>query len=241
MKLTIRKLALLFIPILGMVTGAFLINPGPPLSVSEAAGSHFYAQAKKNGTYYGVWATIETADPKIREVYFSYASVNIINGTKWVETGWVKSSTSGCVPKFSWAIQPGTANIIDSPRPSVGVAYQYQITRNSPGSWKIRIMNTGGLVLWQTDVTNTGLNSGAEIQAVGEVDSANKKNDMGVSGLLSLKWRDSASIWYNWNGWALGVVNNPPYSVVGVTGDPNNNVQVRGNQGTSVPPGAPCP
>jgi hypothetical protein len=63
---------------------------------------HFYAQGIRQGSnYYGVWANITTADPKIREVLFSYASINIISSDgHWIEVGWIKSPIRGCVPKF---------------------------------------------------------------------------------------------------------------------------------------------
>ena len=204
--------------------------------------THFYAQATKYGTFYGVWATIETADPVIREPLFSYSSINIIdNSGKWVETGWIKSSASGCVPKFSWAIQPGIANIIPSPLPTIGVAYQYMIEKISDGNWRIQIMTIDGFVIVSVYIPNPGMNSGIDIQAVGEVDSISKQNDMGVSGILSLKWRDINQIWHYWNGWNFGVRDYPPYSIVGVQPDPNNNVQVSGNNGNPIPPYAPCP
>jgi|WetSurMetagenome_2_1015567.scaffolds.fasta_scaffold453410_1 hypothetical protein len=88
-----------------------------------APQTNFHAQTIKNGEFYGVWATIDTATPVIRESGFSYASINIISGAQWVETGWSRSSIHGCIPKFLWAIQPGYGNYIDSPLPTVGTAY----------------------------------------------------------------------------------------------------------------------
>ncbi len=64
---------------------------------------------------------------------------------------------------------------------------------------------------------------------------------MGISGLLSLKWKYSISQWTYWNGWNSGVVDHPPYSIVGIPPDANNNVQISGNNGNPIPPGAPCP
>ncbi len=211
------------------------------LPIVFTSRTHFYAQAQKDGEFYGVWATIETADPAIREPIFSYASINIVAPTgQWVETGWIKSPISGCVPKFSWAINPGVANIIDTPRPTIGVPYQYMIEKISDGNWRLRIMETNGIVIVQEDISNVGMDSGSIIQAVGEVDSVGKLNDMGVSGLVSLKWK-SQSTWFYWGGWNLGVQDYPPYRIVGVTADPNNNVQISGNNGNPVPPDAPCP
>ncbi|GEM_PF-5290952 len=213
-------------------------------------GGNRHAQAYKNGTFYGVEGIIETADPKIREpgaggcAPFSYASINIINtnsGIKWIETGWTKSPASGCVPKFTWAIQPGVANFINDVQPTVGVAYKYRIVKVSDGQWRLRIFTTGGLLLKTVDISNPGLNSGTMLQAVGEVHSPNSQQDMGVSGITSLKWRKSDGTWRPWNGWTKGVEDNPPYHVVAVPSDPNNAVQVYGNNGNPVPPGAPCP
>ncbi len=39
--------------------------------------TRYYAQVYKQGEFYGVWATIDTPDPAIRELLFSYASINI--------------------------------------------------------------------------------------------------------------------------------------------------------------------
>lgn len=204
--------------------------------------SHYYAQVIKSGTFYGVWATIETANPAIREPFFSYGSINILdNYGRWVETGWIKGTFTECVPKFTWAIQPGNVNIITSPLPTVGVAYQYLIYKISNGNWGLNIMRTDGTVIKSVNIYNPGMNYGSSLQAVGEVDSVSKINDMGISGILSLKWRDSNSQWFYWNGWIYGVIDNPPYNIIGVGPNPYNNVQIYGNNGNPIPPGAPCP
>lgn len=215
----------------------------PLLSKSENSNTHFYAQADKQGTFYGVWGNIETADPVIREPLFSYVSINITGPDgNWIETGWIKASISGCIPKFSWATQEGdgTAHIIDTPLPSVGVTYQYIIERISPGNWKLWINRTDGVVLLTVEIPNAGFVYGDRIQALGEVDSATRSNDMGVSGILSLLWMDIASYWHGWDGWQYGVVDSP-YHVVGAPPDETNNVQVYGNNGNPTPPDAPCP
>jgi len=215
----------------------------PIVYTPENTMTHYYAQVNKQGTFYGVWGIIETADPVIREPKFSYSSINIIGPSgQWIETGWIKSSTSGCIPKFSWATQEGNgqAQIIENPLPTVGVSYGYILQRTSPGYWKLWITRTDGVVIVNVDILNTGFNFGDQIQALGEVDSPTRLNDMGVSGLKSLLWKDISSSWYSWNGWQNGIVDSP-YQIVGIPPDINNNVQVYGNNGNPIPPSAPCP
>jgi hypothetical protein len=81
---------------------------------------------------------------------------------------------------------------------------------------------------------------GSIIQAVGEVDSPNKLNDMGIAGVLSLKYKRADGIWIAWNGWDQAVIDSP-YRVVGVPPDSNNNIQISGNNGNPIPTDAPCP
>ncbi len=64
--------------------------------------------------------------------------------------------------------------------------------------------------------------------------------NMGVSGLLSLKWMDINGQWHPWNGPSSQHVDQP-YNLFPVAPDTNNNIQVSGNNGNPVPPGAPCP
>ncbi len=84
------------------------------------------------------------------------------------------------------------------------------------------------------------MNSGSIIQASGEVQSIRKMNDMGVAGILSLKWKGQNN-WFYWGGWDLGVLDTLPYNIVGVSPDTNNNVQVFGNNGNPIPTDALCP
>lgn len=204
---------------------------------------HFYVQGINLGnTYYGVWANITTADPKIREELFSYASINIRSiNNMWIEAGWIKSPIYGCVPKFLWATQPGIGNPITSPQPVVGHAYGYMIYRVSPGNWKIKILNMSGYVLVEIDVSNPGMDYGLELQGTGEVHSVRKWNDMGVSNISSLLWRRFDGVWQSWGSWSEGIVDDPPYSINGIQYDPNAYIQVSGNQGNPIPTDAPCP
>jgi hypothetical protein len=115
------------------------------------------------------------------------------------------------------------------------------IEKVSDGNWLLRIMNTNGVVIYQTNINNPGMNSGVRLQAVGEVNSPQQLNDLGVSGILTLRWQMSNLIWSNWDGWTLGINDNPPYVIQGVLPDESNNVQIFGNNGNPVPPDAPCP
>lgn len=217
----------------------------------ESQQTNFHAQVQKRGVFYGVYAKIFTAAPVIREWFdpqiannFSYASINIVapNGG-WVETGWFKGPfpPSNCIPKFSWATQEGggAAHIIDSPVPTIGMEYQYQIEKISDGYWRLWIMDTNGYVIFQQYISNPGMNSGDVIQAVGEVGSINKINEMGVSTISGLLLKDSIQ-WSSWNGWSTGVVD-IPYNIDGVLPDVDNNVVVYGNNSNPVPPDAACP
>jgi hypothetical protein len=83
------------------------------------------------------------------------------------------------------------------------------------------------------------MNDGYQIQAGGEVYSVSKWNDMGISSFLSLKWMDQGNLWHYWDGWVFGGID-APYEIGGIAPDGNNNVQVLGNNGTPIPPTAPC-
>lgn len=102
-------------------------------------------------------------------------------------------------------------------------------------------MTTNGVVIVSVDISNPGMNSGIGIQTVGEVHSISIQNNMGVKRILSLKWREVNPSWHYWNGWNFGVRDYPPNAIVGLQPDPNNNVQVSGNNGNPIPPNAPCP
>lgn len=215
----------------------------PLLSKSESTRIRFYAQISKVGTFYGVWGTINTAIPVIREPRFSYSTINIVGPEgHWVETGWIRSSISGCIPKFSWATQEGggIAHIIETPLPTVGVAYWYIIERTSPGNWKLWINRTDGSVLVTVDIPNAGFDYGDRVQAGAEVDSPTRTNDMGVSSIRSLHWMDIGGSWHAWNGWGPGTIDSP-YHIDELPPDVDNDVIVYGNNGNPIPPEAPCP
>jgi hypothetical protein len=211
--------------------------------IASKPQTHFYAQAEKIiGTFYGVQAIITTANPMIRQSYFSYATINISdpNGN-WVETGLTKSSTSGCIPKFTWAISPdGYANFINSVIPQIGSQYQFTIYQALSGVWKLIILNSSGVLLIDQTIDNPNMTYGSRLQAAGEVDSVNRINDMGIADILSLQWKDNLGYWQDWNGWMPGVINNP-YLIQGTSPDINNNVKISGNNGNPNLPASPCP
>jgi len=201
---------------------------------------HYYAQGYKIGIFTGIRASITTADPVIRENGFSYASINISDSNGlWVEMGWTKAPFTDCIPKFSFATQPGTPVLLAGAYPVVGRTYQYQIAKVSDGYWNISYKDLNGSLIYETTLHNPGMDSATLVQAVGEVESLNAINDMGVSNMVDLKFRNTSNIWYSWNGWAS--LKDIPYHIVGITSDPSNNLQVYGNNGNPVPPNAPCP
>ncbi len=224
-----------------VVTGvAYEADSWVYLPIIYNPNAHWRAQGYKVGNFYGVWAYMTTADPAIRELLFSYASVSVLdpNG-KWVETGWLKSPNTGCVPKFTWAIQPGDAHFIGSPTPIIGHTYEYMIFRVSNGNWRLQIVDTP-VVIVDLNISNPGMNYSDKVMVFGEVHSKYRANDMGPSNLTSLRWEGTDLRWRSWNGWIPGVVDSP-YNIEGIAPDPNNNVKVNGNNGTPIPPGAPCP
>lgn len=92
-------------PLIFQQTGNPLVVDEPktflPFIIKSPITTHFYAQAEKQGVFYGVWAIIETADPVIREPLFSYASINITGpGGHWIETGWIKKLVIGLCSKI---------------------------------------------------------------------------------------------------------------------------------------------
>jgi hypothetical protein len=204
---------------------------------------HYYAQAEHTeSTIYGVWASIKTPDPKIREPIFSYVSINIIAPDgKWVETG-VRKKAYYCVPRFIYAIQPGSpVTEFLSPAPTIGVSYQYKIEKVTDGLWSLTIMELNGIVIVSEFISNGGMNVGTKIQVSGEVSSPAKLNDLGISDVTSLKWKMANGNWSYWNSWDYGVYEPPPYYIENLPPFDFNNVRARGNNGNPVPPSAPCP
>jgi len=205
--------------------------------------SRWYAQVEHfESIIYGVWASIQTPNPAIREPHFSYASINIIaSDGKWIETG-IRKMSPDCVPRFVHAIQPGgPVTVLLSPKPTVGTFYQFKIEKYTDGLWTLFIMQTNGTVIYSTYIDNPGMNYGTRIQVSGELNSPFKLNDLGISEVTSLKWKMVNGNWGYWNWWEEGVIENPPYQVVGIPPDINNNVRLSGNNGNPIPPGAPCP
>lgn len=213
--------------------------------VEFCAGPFCYAQWNKFGTYYGVWAIVETADPKIRDGVHQYTTIHVIDTAayKFVEAGILKGPPTQCIPKFSWAVQPGSANPIPTPVPTIGQAYQIAVYRNltQNGVWYVWHADLSGTPLMPTiTVSNPGFNFGNRISAAGETHSPNHLNDMGIAGLRALKYMDAQGFWYDWNG-NYQLFENRPYRAVPLPPDVLNGLQVSGNNGNPVPPGAPCP
>ena len=213
-------------------------------------GPYFYAKAQKSGTFQGVSARISTAIPSIKEEEHAYHTINIQNKTmgKYVEVGWIRTPYSNppCQPQFAWATQENNpvtgANVhfVDWPIPTVGVSYDYYIYKKSDGAWWFEVRKTDGTyMIPPMTILNSGFNNGDFIEAGGEIVSLSGTNDLGVSNLKSLSWRDANGNWSSWGGYLTRI--NAPLVLAGLNPDANNNIQVYGNQGLAVPPGAPCP
>ena len=171
------------------------VSPGNP---------RFYAQVSRLGAFTGVWAKIETASPVIREMVSSYIGLQIIipdpgspYGKRWVEAGWSRGTNTGCVSKFLWQTDHSSPHFYDNHLPTVGVAYQYIISYQN-GTWNLKIAELNGTVLIDDNIPQTYMTYGTELRAMGEVYSYNKINDMGVSGVLNLKYMDATNTWYDW-------------------------------------------
>ncbi len=217
---------------------------------SLSSTTHYYSGVRKSGGFNGVAATIGTPIPAIREWFFSYSTINIVepcgtcaSGVKGVEIGIVRGPLSGCTVKFAWSSSDlnWTTQFINNPLPVVGHDYRFYIFRVLPNKWRLQIWeNMTMLYEHPGDLTvsgNGGFNSGQSITANGEVDSPNRYNDMGVSDFRSLAWMNSGWGWTPWNGWDQPI--NPVVPYVRYDYD-NNNIQVYGNNGNALPPGSPC-
>ncbi len=206
---------------------------------------HFYAQAQKTGIFYGVRADINTINPsaKIREPIFYYATINITNARKGIETGWQRGINTTCQNQFSysssvfnWSNQP-----VHNPMPASNTSYQFWLYKLQGTTWRVDITNlVGGQLLFRQDIFIDGLEHGTRLLAGGEVFSPHRINDMGINGFLNLKWRDQNGAWHAWDG-HNGEVRDTPYAVAYHPTDPLNNIQASGNNILPLAPGSPCP
>lgn len=240
---------------------ALVANPLGSKVRADSSYGHQYAIAYQDSeSYTGVKADIEVAAPILRDCVtggcwssdtLSSAKVAILNGPaenlKWVEMGWTKHAATACAIRHYWAIQPGTPHFVDWPMPMIGQRYEYRIAQDQAGSlWSVTVyhVDSSGTRIskdWWNYEVNPSFTVGDEIQAFGET-FYSWANDMGVSGLLDLHWRDTGSDWHGWHGWEEKERGDtPPYTVIGVPPDDDDNIQVYGNQGNPVPPNAACP
>lgn len=240
------------------LVGVVLMLGGLPITLYAGPGfGHHYAIAYQDDeSYTGVKSDVEVAIPILRDCVgppqdtLSSAKVAVIlygGETRWVELGWTRHATENCQVKHYWAIQQGDPQILDSPLPTIGARYEYRIAQDQANElWSVTIYlvdsNSNRIQKeWEKKDINPGFTVGNEIQAFGET-FYSQENDMGVSGLLYLNWRDTDEDWHGWHGWEHWPTGDlPPYYVVGVPPDYDDNVQVHGNQGNPVPPDAACP
>lgn len=139
-----------------------------------------------------------------------------------------------------WAIQPANQhNYIPNVAPQIGTAYQYFLYRTGAGVWRFQVARLDGVVIVNQVINNAGLDGG-QLAAGGKVLSPAHQNDMGVAGLLSLRYMNDQNQWVPWNG-PFSTLEDRPYHVVEINPYDGNNIQIYGNNGNPVPPGAPCP
>lgn len=245
------------------LVGVVLVLRGLPttLYADPGFGNHYAAAYQFSGIpkYTGAKSDVEVAIPILRDCVeegcpsgdtFSAAAVFVHRfgvPDRWVEAGWARDAGENCQVKHYWAIQPGDPNFIQSPLPWIGYRYEYRVAQDQAnGKWSVKIWlvdNNSNRIRkeWEKKDINPGFTVGHRILAQGET-FYSQENDMEVSGLLYLKWRDTNRKWHGWHGWEHWSTGDlPPYYVVGIPPDDDNNVQVYGNQGNPVPPDAACP
>lgn len=206
---------------------------------------HFYAQALKTGSFYGVWAKINTVNPspKIREPIFYYATMNLVNTqtNKGLETGWIVGTNSSCQNRFGYStsVEHWENQTVTNPLPAANTTYQFWLYRVQGNTWRVDITDLQGYIIFRRDLPISGLDVGTRLLVGGEVFSPHRINDMGINNFLEMKWMDQNGYWYPWNGFTES--KDTPYSIAYHPYDPNNSIQVSGNKGANLAPGSPCP
>lgn len=198
------------------------------------------------GSYSGVSGTIETAEPVLRENTGSSAVQLAVVGPlgQWIELGWTKQASHyNCDVFFYFATQEGNGSpmFLGWPvysggnrkfRMTIALVDEYW------GWWRVKIVDdsTNQLVAnWEPITTPSRWNRSGLLQANGEVGRQNI-NDMGVSGMLNLKYRTTpGSGWPLWEWAGLGLLD-APYVRTQINGS-SSSWQVSGNQGQ---PGVYC-
>lgn len=198
-----------------------------------------------SASYSGVSGTIETAEPVLRESSASSAVQIVVTGplSQWIELGWTKQASHyNCDVFFYFATQEGNGSPMFLGYPANnGGNRRYRMTialvDEYWGWWRVKIVDdsTNQLVAnWEPITTPSRWNRSGMLQANGEVGRQNI-NDLGVSGMLDLKYRiNPGSGWPLWDWAGLPDVD-VPYLRVAI--DAPESWQVSGNQGQ---PGLYC-
>lgn len=188
------------------------------------------------GSYSGVHGTIEVANPVLRESNAtSGAQMAIVNyAGQWFELGWTKqASYYGCDPWLYWAKEPGTPNFLQYVPPGYAYRLSISVIHDDFAWWQVKVIdNQTNQQLHRVGplATFPSWNRGYLLQANGEV-GPSSINDMGVSGLLNLKYRTyPGSGWYAWFG-AQGIEDPPRGIYHAVKLGAENDWQVYGGQG----------
>ncbi len=221
---------------------SWIVTDGWVLSTT----GHFYGQAEKNGNFYGVWAKINaiSPSPKIREPIFYYATMNITdpgNGLKGLETGWIIGANTDCNNVFGYSSSIyGWENKIRSEAYPQPTWYQFILYRVQDTYWRVEVLDNNGVAVVPAKLLDIpGFTVGKRLRVGGEVFSPHRVNDMGLNYFVEMKWMDQNGYWYPWNGFTQRTTS--PYYIYPSPVDPNNSIQVGGNNGLPLAPGSPCP
>lgn len=189
MRSTTKRWArlLLSLSVLGAIWAPSIADAYPP--------GRAYAHSRlTQGGYYGVSASLETANPQVRDGGFSAEAVWIGESAKYIELGWRKESWMG-EPQYYYGFWDG-GGWFSGPHwlgtPGVGSTHRYRIERSSGDAWDLYIDD-------QRKATVYLSMAGSLLDAGGEVFSGS--NAIGISGHLSLRYRTSSGCWWDYNGW----------------------------------------
>ena len=204
--------------LLGMLALGLLVAVATPY-VAFGDQTRWYASsglAVSNVT--GIRAQIATADPNIHDnMSLEAIWLEGPGNNDWIEVGWLKgagvpthysycSPNTECEPYvesgFGWH---GEADI--------GQLHSYQIQHHSGNEWRVYI--DGSL---KRTITDAGFSAGNNIRIGGEVDDP--ENDIGVSGLLNVKYEiNDDGNWRLFNGVERADLN---YWIVEIYGEQND-------------------
>lgn len=233
------SLALLLVMLTAETAGA--TSETPPRQYN---GRYRARSGIASGSFSGVFGTVGVADPVLRQGPPEFSAMQLVmvfprdyyGNLQWIEAGWSKESgANNCDPRLYWAVNPGWAQFV---APAL-VGRQYRITIalvSDLGYYRVRMVDstTNQVVFLREDVrTAVPYVRATSIQANGENGLSNT-SDMGISGLLDLKYRVNPGD--GWPNWPSASYSNAdiPYWITRIN---SYTFQVGGNQGN---PGYYC-